>query len=86
MDFLKYLPTSMILGLFPMLLIKLGVSFKNKDDNETGTDDAFGNVLIAMAPAVEAVAIPGNEKAFKKALRAVYITLGNYLGYPPPTS
>lgn len=74
----------MLLGLMPMLLIKLGNSFKNKDENETGTDDAFGNVLIAMAPAIEAITIGGNETAFKKALRGVYITLGNYLGYPAP--
>lgn len=80
MDFLlKQLSPKLLLGLLPMILIKVGNWFKNKDANTTGADDAFGNVLIALAPAVDALD-DGNETAFKKALNAVYITLGNYLG------
>lgn len=80
MDFiLKTLSPKMLLALLPMILIKVGNYFKNKDANSTGSDDAFGNVLIALAPAVDAME-DNNETAFKKALNAVYITLGNYLG------
>lgn len=88
LDFiLKNISPNMLLMLLPMLLVKAGTWLKNKDANSTGADDAFGNVLIAMAPAVEAVATtPQSENALKKALRGVYITLGNYLGYPPPTA
>jgi hypothetical protein len=79
MDFLlKNLSPKLLLGLLPMILVKTGNYFKNKDANETGADDAFGNVLIALAPAVEALD-DGNENAFKKALRVVNQTLSNYL-------
>lgn len=80
MDFiLRTLTPKMLLGLLPMILIKIGNYFKGKDKNETGADDAFGNVLIALAPAVDAID-DGNETAVKKALNVVYTTLGNYLG------
>lgn len=58
----------MLLMFLPMLLMKLGSFFKNKDKNETGADDAFGNVLIALAPAVTAIG-DGNENALQKTLR-----------------
>lgn len=80
MDFLlKQLSPKLLLGLLPMILVKVGNWFKGKDANDTGADDAFGNVLIALAPAVDALD-DGNETAFKKALNVVYATLGNYLG------
>jgi hypothetical protein len=85
MEWLKYLPLNIILGFVPMLLIKIGNDLKSKDTNTTGADDAFGNVLIALAPAVVALE-SGNDTAIKKALKAAYITLGNYLGYAPPAS
>lgn len=79
MDFLlKTLSPKMLLALLPMILIKVGNWFKGKDANTTGADDAFGNVLIALAPAIEAME-DNNETAFKKALKVVYETLGNYL-------
>lgn len=79
MDFLlTQLSPKILLGLLPMILVKVGNWFKNKDANDEGADDAFGNVLIALAPAVAALD-EGNETAFKKALRVVYATLGNYL-------
>ncbi len=68
-----------LLMIIPMTLLKCGNFLKNKDTNATGTDDAFGNVLIAVAPAVDAFAT-GNDKALRKALRAVRQTIDNYLG------
>jgi len=68
----------MILMFLPMLLIKLGNWFKNKDADAVGSDDAFGNVLIAAAPAVEAFE-SGNENAKRKALKAIRDTIDNYL-------
>ncbi len=80
MEFLlKTLSPKMLLGLLPIILIKIGNYFKNRDDNTTGSDDAFGNVLIALAPAVDALD-DGNETAFRKGLEVVYRTLKNYLG------
>lgn len=84
MDFLlKMLGPETILAFLPMLLLKLGNWLKNKDANNTGTDDVLGNIAIAAAPAIVAYE-SGNENSLKKALLAVYITLGGYLGYPPP--
>ena len=84
---LKMLTPQMILALLPMILIKLGNWFKNKDVNNTGADDAFGNILIALAPAMEAMATTKDgeprETALKKALNGVYVTLGNHLGKTP---
>jgi hypothetical protein len=76
---LKSLSPKMLIGLLPMLLIKIGNYFKNKDVNLVGADDAFGNVLISLAPAVDALD-DGNETAFRKGLEITYKTLGNYLG------
>lgn len=79
LDWLKYIPMRMLYGVIAMLLIKLGNSVKDKDDNDTGTDDAFGNVCIAMAPAIAAME-DSNENAKRKALRAVRDTITRYLG------
>lgn len=85
MDWLiKAMGPKALLALLPFILIKVGNMVKGKDSNETGMDDAFGNVLIAAAPAIEAFE-DGNENAFKKALKVTYNTLGNYLGEPPRT-
>ncbi|HRJ90080.1 MAG TPA: hypothetical protein PLX39_15490 [Pyrinomonadaceae bacterium] len=75
MDFLS--PKTLLMFL-PAILIKTGNWLRNKDANTTGPDDAFGNVLIAFAPAVSAFET-GNENAFKKSLKAVHETLGRYL-------
>lgn len=75
---IKNLPISTLVSFMPFLLMKAGNAFKNKDDNTTGTDDAFGNVLIALAPALEAFN-SGNNSAFRKALEVAHKTLGNYL-------
>lgn len=75
----KSMPVSALIVFLPMLLEKVGKSFKNKDDNDTGNDDATGNVLIALGPAVAAVAM-NNESAKKKAFEVIYKTLGTYLG------
>lgn len=81
MEWLKFMPVAMLYSVIAMLLIKLGNSLKNKDANASGADDAFGNVLIAMAPAVAALE-DNNEKALRKALAVVYTTIGNYLRPP----
>lgn len=79
MEFLlKGLSPQMLLMFLPMILIQIGNFFKNKDANNVGSDDAFGNVLIAAAPAVEAFS-SGNENAKRKALKAVRDTIDSYL-------
>jgi len=83
MEFLKFLPTSMLYSVIAMLLIKLGNHLKGKDSNSTGADDAFGNVCHSLAPAVEALE-SNNESALRKALLTVYTTIGNYLKISPP--
>lgn len=82
MEWIKFLPVSMLYSVIAMLLIKLGNALKNKDANNTGTDDAFGNVLIAMAPAVAAIEA-NNDTALRKALLTIYTTIGNYLKIEP---
>lgn len=78
MEWLKFLPTSMLYSVTAMLLIKLGNAVKGKDANNTGSDDAFGNVCIAMAPAVAALE-DNNETAIRKALIVVRDTITEYL-------
>lgn len=68
-----------LLMFLPMALIQLGNFLKNKDANASGSDDAFGNVLIAIAPAIDGFA-HGSESAVKKALRAAKVAIDNYLG------
>jgi hypothetical protein len=80
MEFLlKSLSPKLLLGLLPMVLFKVGNYFKGRDADDKGSDDAFGNVLIALAPAVDALD-DNNQTAFRKALEITYKTLGNYLG------
>ena len=80
---LKSLSPQLLLMLLPMLLLRAGAFFKNRDTNQSGSDDAFGNVLTALAPAVAAFE-QNNDTAVKKYLRVVYETLGNYLNTHPP--
>lgn len=79
MNFLKFLSPTLLLAFLPQILIEVGNEFKKKDLNEVGSDDAFGNVLIALAPAVAAIQNK-NENALKKSLRVVRDTLNGYLG------
>lgn len=79
MNIFKFLSPAALLALLPMILTMVGTSIKNKDDNSTGSDDAFGNVLIAFAPVAAAFQSKDDLK-LKKALEAIYVTLGNYLG------
>ncbi len=80
--FLKYLPTEMLLMLLQLGLIKYGNKLKDKDDNDTGTDDAGGNVMIALAPVIPAMAT-GSESLKKKSMLAAYNAFGGYLGFEP---
>lgn len=86
MDFLKqlfkYMPQSMIMMAVSVALDKAGRGLKDKDANETGADDAFGNVLLAFAPAMSAYD-EKEDKAFKKLLRVAWLTLGTYIGETP---
>lgn len=75
---LKYLPVQMLYGVIAMLLVRLGNYLKGKDANDTGKDDALGNVCIAMAPAVAAFE-DSNENTLRKTLKAVRDTIDNYL-------
>jgi hypothetical protein len=72
----------------PGILQQVGMSLKNKDDNNTGFDDAGGNVIIALGPVVPAF-LTGNQTLIKKVLWGVYNTIGGYLGTPfvePPAA
>lgn len=80
MEFLlKSLSPKLLLGLLPMILIKVGNWFKSKDADDKGADDVFGSILIALAPAIDAID-DANETAARKALQVAYKTIGNYLG------
>lgn len=78
---IKYLPVEMLTMLVQLALIKLGNKLKDKDDNETGTDDATGNVLIAVAPVIPAL-VTGSDSLKKKVMLGAYNAFGNYLGLP----
>lgn len=77
----KFLPLESLLVLLQLVLVKVGSKLKDKDLNNTGKDDAFGNVLIAAAPAVQAFG-DKNDNSFKKALKTVRDTIDNYLKEP----
>lgn len=79
---IKYMPADMLRLLLPILAMKVGSYFKNKDADNVGADDAFGNFLIAGAPVLSAIG-EGQESAFKKSLTALYDWIGNYMGFPP---
>jgi hypothetical protein len=76
---LKHIPMAVWLSFAPILMQKLGDWFKSKDTNNTGGDDAFGNVVIAAIPAVAAIGQKDESKT-KVALRAVRDTITKYLG------
>lgn len=85
MDFssiLKFLPIEMIIMIIQSQLIKIGIKLKDKDDNDTGTDDAGGNVLIALAPLLPAL-VSGSDSVKRRVMLTAYNTFGNYLGFPP---
>ncbi len=86
MDFLKqlfkYLPHSMIMMAVSIALDKAGRGLKDKDADAVGADDAFGGVLLALAPAIAAYD-EKQDKAFKKLLRVAWVTLGTYIGETP---
>lgn len=81
-NLIKYLPLEMILALIQLGLIKAGNKLRDKDDNETGNDDAAGNILIAIAPVIPAM-VTGSTSLKKKVMLAAYNSFGNYLGKPP---
>jgi hypothetical protein len=68
--------------LLPLILPGAGAYLKSRDSNTTGADDAFGNVLIAAAPAVEGLQ-DGDESKVRKALIAIRDGIDNYLKLTP---
>lgn len=75
---LQFMPISMLYGVIAMALTKVGHYLKDKDPDNTGSDDAAGNVLLAMAPAI--AALEGNNgNATRKALVVVRDTIDGYL-------
>lgn len=88
MDIFKLLGINSLILFIPGILQQVGMSLKNKDDNNTGFDDAGGNVVIALGPVVPAF-LTGNQTLIKKVLWGVYNTIGGYLGTPyvePPVA
>lgn len=77
-ELIKLMSVAALLTILPIILTKVGIDFKNKDSNATGSDDAFGNVLISLAPAIEAFNT-GNENAKRKILITIKTTIDNYL-------
>lgn len=80
MDFLKMMGGGAFEYILPGLLIQLGTKLRNKDDNDVGTDDEGGKILIAFAPVIPAM-LSKDESFKKKILKGVYNTIGGYLGY-----
>ncbi len=83
MDFFKNFGLQGLILLVPGILQQLGNSFKNKDDNTTGNDDALGNVFIGIGQAIPG-ALTGNEKLIVKALTGIRDTINSYLDSRQP--
>lgn len=81
-DWLRYIPMSALYEVLAILLLKYGNALKMKDTNAEGMDDALGNVMISIAPAIMAWQ-DKNESAVKKALRATRNAIDVYLNPPP---
>lgn len=64
--------------LVPAGLVSAGAYLKGRDKNNTGADDAFGEVLIQAAPGISA-ALEGNEKALVKVMRVMNQVTGSFL-------
>lgn len=79
MNIFKFLSPSALLAFLPMILASVADTIRRKDIDEIGSDDAFANVLDALAPALAAFQSK-NDLKFRKALEAAYEVLGSYLG------
>jgi len=75
---LKYLPLDALYPLIAAGLLRLGTYLKDKDDDGTGTDDAAGNICVAMAPAIAALE-NNTDNAKRKALTVLRDTIDGYL-------
>lgn len=83
MDFVfQLLKGPALYGFVSLGLTKLGTVLKNKDANDTGTDDVAGNICIALAPAISALD-GDNDKALRKALTVARDTINAYLQTTP---
>jgi hypothetical protein len=62
--------------ILPSALLAVGTALINKDANNTGGDDAFGQILVAASGGV-AAALQGNDRALLKVLTAIRDTSAN---------
>ena len=77
-NFLKLIPTSLILMFVSSFITQKAIDLKAKDTNDFGRDDAAGNFLLSLSPAI--LAVDGtNENSFRKIVQVVYTAAGNYL-------
>lgn len=65
-------------SILPMILTAVGTFLRGKDADSKGADDAVGSILIAAAPAVQALQ-DGNESGVRKAVRALRDAADAYL-------
>lgn len=67
------------LDLLPMIAALVGSYLKGRDSNTTGADDAVGNILVAIAPAVEGIKSGENTGKVRKAMLAIRNAADAYL-------
>lgn len=79
MDWVKHIPPVVWITVLPLILTMVGTDIKNKDKNDTGADDFFGQLLIEISPAIVAYQL-GQGTAVQKAVRIVRDRCNKYLG------
>jgi hypothetical protein len=71
-------------NLLPLILPSAAAYLKSRDSNNTGADDAVGNILIAVGPAIEAMTT-GDDSKVRKALVAIRTIIDGYLAQTAST-
>jgi hypothetical protein len=69
-------------SILPMVLVAVGTFLKGKDSNNTGADDAVGNICLAAAPAAQSLQ-DNNETGVRKAMQAIRDAADAYLQQSP---
>lgn len=72
---------NLILTLLPLGLLTAGNALTGKDSNNTGADDALGQICIAVAPVLPDLingASTSNANAVLKAMRAIETVAHSY--------
>lgn len=80
-NLLKHIPLATWLVFLPVLMGNLASWLKSKDENNTGGDDAFGDIVLAAIPAVENLD-PKNESKLVVAVKAVRDSCDAWLKLP----